>query len=417
MKSLIKNIVMIGGLATLLFSCEKDGKKQEFYYPEPTVSGIYPTSGYTLSQVVISGEDFGDRLEPISVHFGDKAAEIVSCKNNRIIVVVPEGAVTGDIVLKVWQYEFDNIGKFTVMSKPTITSITSSNADSQLFAAENDIVTIHGVAFGESTDNLSVKIGDKIAEIISVQDEEIQVKTPGGYGIGAVSLNLKGYETKYGSLLEPTYTGDLTTYALKNCNRPFSKTDDALENNAWAIPTGWLFNDKFYYEENGSRMLIRPLIFDGNNPEGCISFLCNIWDASHKNHPLDNAKMYQVTVLPAGKYTITWSVSECNTLGGNFGTIIGVTKGEGTLPDLALANNVWLPVDEAAFVESDLGTKAYFRITDEIVLYDKERGPVDYSMNMVLTETTQVTIGFVTNIGLSRGGNVNIAGMTVEREN
>ena len=31
MKSLIKNIVVIGGFSALLFSCEKDGKKQEFY--------------------------------------------------------------------------------------------------------------------------------------------------------------------------------------------------------------------------------------------------------------------------------------------------------------------------------------------------------------------------------------------------
>ena len=89
MKSLIKNIVVIGGFSALLFSCEKDGKKQEFYYPEPTVTGIYPASGYTLSQVAINGENFGERLEPVSVHFGDKKAEVVSCKNNRIIVVVP----------------------------------------------------------------------------------------------------------------------------------------------------------------------------------------------------------------------------------------------------------------------------------------------------------------------------------------
>ena len=48
MRHLIKNIALIGILSALLFSCEKDGKKQEFYYPEPTVTGIYPTSGYTL---------------------------------------------------------------------------------------------------------------------------------------------------------------------------------------------------------------------------------------------------------------------------------------------------------------------------------------------------------------------------------
>ena len=171
MRSLIKNILLIGGLSVLLFSCEKDGKKQEFYYPEPTVHGIYPTSGYTLSQVAISGENFGERLEPVSVFFGDKEAEIVSCKNNRIVVVVPKDAVSSEVMLKVWQYEFDNVGKFTVMSKPTITSVSSSNEESALFAAEGDVITISGISFGTEKENVTVKIGTKTAEIISVQDE------------------------------------------------------------------------------------------------------------------------------------------------------------------------------------------------------------------------------------------------------
>ena len=416
MRSLIKNILLIGGLSVLLFSCEKDGKKQEFYYPEPTVHGIYPTSGYTLSQVAISGENFGERLEPVSVFFGDKEAEIVSCKNNRIVVVVPKDAVSSEVMLKVWQYEFDNVGKFTVMSKPTITSVSSSNEESALFAAEGDVITITGISFGTEKENVTVKIGTKTAEIISVQDEEIQVKAPAGYGLGTVSLTIKGYETLGTCLLEPAYTGDLTAFALKNSSQPFTTTDDALDD-VWGIPTDWLFNEKFYYQENGSRVLIRPLIFDGNNPDGCISFLCNMWsNVNHKEHPLDNAKMYQVVTLPAGKYIIKWSVPECNTLGGNFGTIIGVTKGNATLPDL-VQENWWTPADESVFVEDASGKKTYFRITDNIVLFDKERGPVDYSMDMQLTETTQVTIGFVVNISLSKGGNVNISKMVVERVN
>lgn len=60
-------------------------------------------------------------------------------------------------------------------------------------------------------------------------------------------------------LLEPAYTGDLTAFALKNSSQPFTTTDDALDD-VWGIPTDWLFNEKFYYQENGSRVLIRPLI-------------------------------------------------------------------------------------------------------------------------------------------------------------
>ena len=138
--------------------------------------------------MAINGENFGERLEPVSVHFGDKKAEVVSCKNNRIIVVVPKDAVSSDVVLKVWQYEFNNVGKFTVMPKPTITSVSSSNTECPLFAAENDVITIFGTSFGTEKENITVKIGTKLAEVISVQDEEIQVKTPAGYGIGTVHI-------------------------------------------------------------------------------------------------------------------------------------------------------------------------------------------------------------------------------------
>lgn len=415
MKGIIKNILLVGVFSTLLLSCEKDGKKQEFYYPEPTVLGIYPTSGYTLSQVAISGENFGDRLEPVSVLIGGKEAEVVSCKNNRIVAVVPKDAVSGDVTLKVWQYEFDNVGEFTVVAKPTIASVSSANGEHSLFAEAGDEITVTGVSFGTEVDNVTAKIGDKTATVLSVKEDEIKLKAPEGYGLGAVSLTIKGYETSSNDrLLEPTYTGDLTAFALKNCSQPFTTTDDALDD-VWGIPTDWLFNEKFYYTENGSRVLIRPLLIDGNTPDGCISFLCNLWsNTNHKDHPLENAKMYQVAVLPAGKYTIKWTVQECNTLGGNFGTIIGVTEGNATLPDLVQAKG-WAPENDSQFVTDEDGKKAYFRITDEILL--AKDGPKEYSMDMKLAETTQVTIGFVANISLSKGGNVNISKMVVERGN
>ena len=84
------------------------------------------------------------------------------------------------------------------------------------------------------------------------------------------------------------------------------------------------------------------------------------------------------------------------------------------MPDLVQEKG-WAPEDESQFVTDESGNKAYFRITDEIVLFDKDRGPVDYSMKMRLEETTEVTIGFVANISLSKGGNVNISKMIVER--
>ena len=89
---------------------------------------------------------------------------------------------------------------------------------------------------------------------------------------------------------------------------------------------------------------------------------------------------------------------------------------------MAAVNGVWTPVDETAFLEDLSGNKAYCRLTDNKSLaYDKERGDVEFTLNIVLTETTEVTIGFVANVSMlnntSKGGNVNISKMVVEREN
>lgn len=92
--------------------------------------------------------------------------------------------------------------------------------------------------------------------------------------------------------------GDVTAVVLENCGTPFSRTEDPLDDNVWGIPTGWKFNDKFYYEENDRKVLIRTLLVDGNNPEGAISLLCNEWANANHKHALENAKMYQITTLP-----------------------------------------------------------------------------------------------------------------------
>lgn len=146
--------------------------------------------------------------------------------------------------------------------------------------------------------------------------------------------------------------------------------------------------------------------------------LCNQWANANHKHALENAKMYQVTPLPAGTYKISWTVTECNTLGGNFGVIIGVVKGEATLPDLSVVGGAWMPVDESAFIEKTDGSKSYVRISDNKVL--KAEGPKNFDMTIVQSETTEVTIGFVANIGMinnnSKGGNVDISNISIERQ-
>jgi len=78
----------------------------------------------------------------------------------------------------------------------------------------------------------------------------------------------------------------------------------------------------------------------------------------------------------------------------------------------------WMPVDESAFIEKTDGSKSYVRISDNKVL--KAEGPKNFDMTIVQSETTEVTIGFVANIGMinnnSKGGNVDISNISIERQ-
>ena len=414
MKLQIKHWMFIAGMSVITIGCEKDGKETFYQYPEPTVEGIYPESGFAGSQMSINGTNFGDRVEPVKVYFNGVIADsIVSCKDNRIVVYVPEGARTGDVSLEIWQHKIESAGAFTVLPNPTVSSVTSDNTVLPVFATEGDILTITGTGFGTDASDVRVRIGQAFANVTSVNDTEIKAEVPEGYGSGMVTVSVKGYEMECAGFLEPTYTGDVTTAFLKNCTYPFARTNDELID-IWGVPADWLFNDAFYFESNGQSVNKRCL----NNDMKMLSFLCNQWSTHNtEDYYLENAKMYQVTRLPKGKYLLSWDAAECSYVSGNFGMIIGVTKGNGTLPDMEGEGRTWSVSDETSFLGTD--NKSYFMITDEPVTYVEGKYET-FSMEFEQPEdgAQEVTLGFVANItmaGTKGGCNVTIRNISLER--
>lgn len=391
----------------------------------PVVSGntgVSPLVGYIGTVVTITGTYMPETAEQLVVKFDGVAATVSDYQYKdenggtaTLTVKVPNGISVGNVSLtmaigKLQFYE----GNFTVNSSPVMNAI----AETVVLVGES--ITIKGANFGTDKEVVSAFLNETEVEIISILNNEVKVVVPDNFGTAKdvkISLRYPDIPVVEGQSVNVMgKTGDVTAVVLKNCQPTFSKTEDALVND-WAIPTDWEFNSKFYYEEGGQNVLIRPLIFDKNNsPEGCISMLCNQWANANHKHALENAKMYQVVTLPAGTYKISWTVPECNTLGGNFGVIIGITKGSATLPDLSAGN--WLPVKESDFVETTEGNKSYVKISDNRVL--RAEGPESYDMTFVLTEKIEVTIGFVANISTDsrnqKGGNLDISKIVVERQ-
>lgn len=414
--------VSAGIICLTVTCCESEGKSQIYAYPEPTVTHITPERGYTGSQLAICGDNFGNRTEPVSVFFGDLEANVLACKNDMIIVKVPEGARSCDVSLKIWKYEYSSVGYYTIIDKPSISDISTNNPLHPYFGTAGDILTISGNSFGNDPANVRVTVGIVDAPVRSVSDSEIKAEIPQGYGYGNVSVDINGYEAVGGRLIDPAHTGDLTSYALVNYAQPFVATEDAPVAN-WCIPTGWQFNDAFYATNNGEKELMRPLLLEpnGNYKLGAIGYLCNQWtDANHK-YGFSNAKMFQTAYLPAGEYEITVYVSECVLLAGTLEVICGVSKGIGTLPDMAGTDGVagWTVTDESVFFGDGRGGKSYLRLTDDkAIAYEPERGSVPMSFHAVIDENSDVTIGFTGNVkmaGNRQGGDILISKIKVER--
>ena len=96
------------------------------------MESIYPTDGYVTTQVVITGTNFGDRAEAVKVFFGEaQSNKVLDCKNNRLVVEVPETAVTGNLSLQIYNKKVENIGHYTVLPTPRVITVTSDSEDGE----------------------------------------------------------------------------------------------------------------------------------------------------------------------------------------------------------------------------------------------------------------------------------------------
>src|SRR5690606_651197 len=141
-----------------------------------------PLHGYPGTQVAIEGRDFSGVDE---VAFGNKSAEIVSKSNDRIVVRVPVGAVSGKIKLVSSGVVLLAGSDFMVDESPipTIMDFTPG------IAGSGETITITGSLLDEV---IAAYIGDLEAEILEGGTaEEIQIVTPEGLQTGNIRLKYK----------------------------------------------------------------------------------------------------------------------------------------------------------------------------------------------------------------------------------
>jgi hypothetical protein len=137
----------------------------------PTISGTSPVRGNGGQEITINGSNFGTDRSKGEIHFTGAIAstdEITTWTDNKIVVKLPDAAVTGPLKIKVSDV-FSNEVQFGV--PPVISSLSKTSG------TIGDLVTIHGSKFGSTTSEGSVEFnGLPCTDIISWSETGIEVK-------------------------------------------------------------------------------------------------------------------------------------------------------------------------------------------------------------------------------------------------
>ena len=154
--------------------------------PSPSISSLSPTSGLVGTSVTIAGTSFGSTQGTSTVAFNRTAASPTSWSATSIVVPVPSGATTGNVVVTVGGAA-SNAVSFTVTTPSP--SISSLSPTSGLVGAS---VTIAGTSFGSTQGTSTVVFNGTTASPTSWSATSIVVPVPSGATTGNVVVTVDG---------------------------------------------------------------------------------------------------------------------------------------------------------------------------------------------------------------------------------
>ncbi|WP_294544102.1 IPT/TIG domain-containing protein [uncultured Bacteroides sp.] len=154
--------------------------------PVITVTSVNPLCGYKGEDLIISGENFGVMASHAQVFIGTVEAKIRSIQDDRIVVVVPDGASAGKIRVKVLGQELESELLYDVLGVPGVTRIIPE------YGFVGDEITFEGHDFGMMTDRVKLIFNgvEESAVVVSCENDKFVVKVPEGARTGAMSLML-----------------------------------------------------------------------------------------------------------------------------------------------------------------------------------------------------------------------------------
>ena len=165
----------------------------------PSISTITPGTAVVGASVTVNGQNFGSSQGTSTISFHGTAATPSNWSSSSIVVPVPSGATTGNVVVTVGGIA-SNAVSFSVgtQSTPTITSLTPSTA------GIGAPIIVVGTNFGATQGSSTLTFNGTVANPTFWSTTAIQVPVPSGATTGNVVVTVGGMASTGKSFTMPT---------------------------------------------------------------------------------------------------------------------------------------------------------------------------------------------------------------------
>jgi hypothetical protein len=155
--------------------------------PPPNITSISPVSGPIGAVVTINGTNFGPTVgtRVSGVTFNGVSARTTSWSDTQIILPVPVGATTGNVVVSISGVVSNSV-LFTVAAPPAITTVNPTGGP------VGTSVTISGSSFGLSQGTSTITFNGTTATPTGWSDTSIVTPVPAGATTGNVVVSVGG---------------------------------------------------------------------------------------------------------------------------------------------------------------------------------------------------------------------------------
>jgi hypothetical protein len=159
-----------------------------------SIKDIQPTTGLVGSKVVITGAGFSPKLQDNRVYLNNVAMPVERASERELVVIIPERAVTGPLLVDVRGAGRDRSKEPLVVQRvPTMVGFSPTQG---LPGAK---VKLFGTNFGREAKAVQVRLGtqDKALLVYEVKETEIVVAVPEAAQSGKFAVRVNGAGPAY----------------------------------------------------------------------------------------------------------------------------------------------------------------------------------------------------------------------------